>query len=212
MAQITSAYALHLMTAAFAQGYKVSTKRVCRPSCPSQARILDRVAAAANGEGKKPQSSDRAPDFSEESIALAFAEKHSAHLQYVDTWGSWLVWDGLVWRKDETRLALDLARPLCREQARKADTQKLARQLAGASTASAVVRLACTDRRIAATAGEWDRDIWALNTPDGVVDLKTGKLYPHHPDLRMTKITKVGPGGDCPTWIRFLNQVTGGEL
>ena len=167
--------------------------------------------AAAEGKEEKPRSSDRAPAFSEELIALAFAEKHSAQLQYVDTWGQWLVWDGKVWTKDETRLALCLARPLCREQARKADTQKLARQLAGVSTMSAVIRLACTDRRIAATSSEWDQDIWALNTPDGVVDLKTGKLYPHLPDARMTKTTKVGPGGDCPTWIRFLDQVTGGD-
>ena len=26
---------------------------------------------------------------------------------------------------------------------------------------------------------EWDQDLWALNTPGGVVDLRTGKIRPH---------------------------------
>ena len=41
---------------------------------------------------------------------------------------------------------------------------------AHAETVSAVERLARADRRHAATAEEWDRDPWALNTPGGVVE------------------------------------------
>ena len=28
----------------------------------------------------------------------------------------------------------------------------------------------------------------------------------------MTKITTATPGGDCPTWRRFLDEVTGGDV
>ena len=39
--------------------------------------------------------------------------------------------------------------------------------------------LARADRRLAATVDQWDADPWLLNTPDGVVDLKTGGCRPH---------------------------------
>ena len=32
------------------------------------------------------------------------------------------------------------------------------------------------DRRHAATVDQWDADPWLLNTPGGVVDLRTGKI------------------------------------
>lgn len=69
------------------------------------------------------------------------------------------------------------------------------------------------DRRHAATADEWDADLWRLNTPGGVVDLRTGEIRPHDRADRMTKITTITPvpGRPCPTWQRFLGQVTGGD-
>jgi putative DNA primase/helicase len=55
-------------------------------------------------------------------------------------------------------------------------------------------------RRHAATTDEWDADPWLLNTPGGVVDLKTGRMRPHERADRMTKVTTATPSGDCPTW------------
>ena len=53
----------------------------------------------------------------------------------------------------------------------------------------------------AATTDQWDADPWLLNTPGGVVDLRTGADAPARPDDYMTKITAVAPGGDCPLWL-----------
>ena len=44
---------------------------------------------------------------------------------------------------------------------------------------AAVERLARSDRRLAATAEQWDADPWLLNTPKGVVDLRTGSMRAH---------------------------------
>jgi putative DNA primase/helicase len=44
-----------------------------------------------------------------------------------------------------------------------------------------------------------------------VVDLKTGRQRPHDRADRMTKITTATPGGDCPIWRQFLDEVTGGD-
>ena len=54
------------------------------------------------------------PEFSEESLALRFAEQHALDLRYVDMWSKWLIWDGKRWAVDETRRAFDLTRAICR--------------------------------------------------------------------------------------------------
>jgi putative DNA primase/helicase len=81
-----------------------------------------------------------------------------------------------------------------------------------AKKVSSVHTLARTDRRLAATIEQWDTDPMLLNTPDGVVDLRTGDLRPHRPHDYMTMIAKVGPRGDCPKWLAFLHRITGGDL
>jgi putative DNA primase/helicase len=47
-----------------------------------------------------------------------------------------------------------------------------------------------------------------LNTRSGVVDLRTGELKPHTPQLLLTRITTVGlsPDDNHPRWTTFLNQ------
>ena len=39
---------------------------------------------------------------------------------------------------------------------------------------TAVETLARSDRRIASTVEQWDADPWLLNTPGGIIDLRTG--------------------------------------
>src|SRR5690606_38611951 len=84
----------------------------------------------------------------------------------------------------------------------RADRVKGAAKLAASSTVGGVERLARTDRRHAATTDEWDADIWLINTPGGVVDLRTGRMRPHDRADRMTKIASATlvPGSSCPIW------------
>ena len=139
----------------------------------------------------------------EDNLALAFAEGHAGNLRYVAAWGRWLTWDETRWILDDTLHTYDRVRGLCREVSAKASAQLVA----------AVERLARSDRRIAATADQWDAGPWLLNTPGGVIDLQTGSLCPHTPSDYMTKITTVAPDGNCPTptWEAFLDRVTGGD-
>ena len=167
------------------------------------------------GEDSLSGSSDGAVDESvwgtEDDLALAFTRRYHPDWRYVATWGKWMVWDGQRWRAEDTLAATDLIRHVCRQAALKADNPKVAAKLAASSTVSGVERLAKVDRRHAATTEEWDADPWLLNTPGGLIDLKTGRECPHNPSDRMTKITTATPRGECPTWIRFLDEVTGGD-
>ncbi len=78
-------------------------------------------------------------------------------------------------------------------------------------------RVARSLPELSTTVDEWDRDIWLLGTPNGVVDLKTGQLRDGRPEDRITKSTLVAPipldsfkpERDCPTWLKFLDEATG---
>ncbi len=77
---------------------------------------------------------------------------------------------------------------------------------------AAVVNLARADVRHATAPEDWDVDPWALNTPAGIVDLRTGEMRAHDRQALCSKITAVAPAdADCPRWRRFLDEVTGGD-
>jgi putative DNA primase/helicase len=156
-------------------------------------------------------TTETAPANSEEALALAFADRHANKLRYVAQWGQWFIWDSKCWRTDETRQVFSMARALCREAAAELNKASERKRVASAKTRAAVVALACEDRRLAATIEQWDTDPWLLNTPDGVIDLHTGKMREHRPEDYMTKQTAVSPGGDCPKWKTFLGTITGGD-
>jgi putative DNA primase/helicase len=154
---------------------------------------------------------ESAPAFSDEALALRFAQRHAGDLRYVAAWSKWVQWTGSYWRFDDTKLAFDLSRKVCREAAAECNKDKIASNLASAKTVAAVERLALADRRIAATVDQWDADPWLLNTPDGVIDLQIGQRRPHRAEDYQTKITAVGPGGGCPRFLAFLERITGGD-
>jgi putative DNA primase/helicase len=166
-------------------------------------------------EHHAPPPAPQAPEFSEEALALLFTERHAGELRYVLEWGKWFHWTGSKWKDEKTHYVFDLARALCREQGmeslRHSNKQSAAKTMASAKTRAAIVSLAGDDRRIAATIDQWDTDPWLLNTPGGVVDLRTGTLRPHRPEDYMTKITAVAPDGDCPTFMEFLETITAGD-
>lgn len=147
--------------------------------------------------------------FSEDYLADAFSRKLGEDWRFVSAWGQWYQWTGRVWRRDDTRAVFDQIRGICREAARRASEIKS--RLSKASTTSAVEWLARGDRRHAATPDTWDNDPWLLNTPQGIVSLRDGRLGPHYRGAYMTKSASASPKGDCPTWRQFLDTITGGD-
>jgi putative DNA primase/helicase len=153
-------------------------------------------------------------DLTEDGVALAFAAKFKDRLRYCHHTGAWFEWTGSHWQREETKLAFSWARHTCRELARQQEASNgTATALAKAATAAAVERFAQADRAFAVTSAIWDRDPMLLGTPDGVVDLQTGKLRPAVQGDFITKLTAVAPAetADCPLWIKFLNDATGGD-
>jgi putative DNA primase/helicase len=156
-------------------------------------------------------SDDRPPAFSYDALALRFADAHFYRLKFVAAWGRWLSNQGTHWQFDDTMAAFDQVRVTCRRAAAECNKPKVATTIASAKTVAAVKRLAKADRRIAGTIDQWDADPWLLNTPDGVVDLRTGRMRPHNANDYMTKITAVGPGDNCPLFLAFLSTITAND-
>lgn len=174
------------------------------------ARQRSHEAAALPQSGVDPVV-DVPAEYSEESLALAFSQLHGSTLRFVSAWGRWYEWTGLVWRQDDTMHVWDLSRRVCREASSECEKERVAAAVASAKTVAAVEKLARADRRHAAVVSQWDADPWLLNTPGGVVDLKTGKLRPHRADDHITKMAAVAPGGQCPLWQKFLDRVTASD-
>jgi len=148
------------------------------------------------------------PQFSDVALANRFADKYGHKLRYVASWGKWLIWDSTYWRFDDTMQAFDMARDICQSASAECNEHAVSRRIASAQTVAAVEKLARADRRIAATVDQWDNDPWLLNTPGGVIDLRTRTLRLQMATDYMTKITSVAPGGDCPIWADFLLKIT----
>jgi putative DNA primase/helicase len=169
---------------------------------------LSEDEAAAGEDELIETKTPTAPALSEEAIALDFATRHNDKLRYVAKWSQWYGWGNGCWHIDETRRVFTLAREICREVANKVNKSSERKRIASAKTRAAIVSLAGEDHRLAATIDQWDTDPWVLNTPDGVVDLRTGNLRPHKIADYTTKQTAVSPRGECPLWNKFMETVT----
>jgi putative DNA primase/helicase len=123
-----------------------------RDEGPDAVRARHDNAPKYDGNRQRSRSHDvRPPKFSDEALALRFAEQHASDLRHVAEWSRsrWLIWDGQRWCPDGTLLAFDLARKLCREASTECKKDKIARSITSANTVAAVERLAKADRRLA---------------------------------------------------------------
>jgi hypothetical protein len=131
-----------------------------------QARFNDipRLVEGAEQLREPEADASEAPAFSDEALALRFATERAADTRHVAAWSKWLRYAGTRWHTDETIGTFDTARAVCRMVAREANKASMRRTLASAKTVAAVERLARSDRRLAATAEQWDADAWTFNT------------------------------------------------
>jgi len=172
------------------------------------------VSLESTGASEAAATNTPPPAFSEDALALQFADLHLDDFRHVKEQGCWYIFKDGVWQEDRTCKTLDAARSVCRHATADPAASKMSdgqiRSLASSRTASALLKLASADRRLALTAECFDCDFLALNTPMGVIDLRTGAMRPVRPSDYMTKITTVGPDPTCPRplWDSFLKRVT----
>lgn len=140
-------------------------------------------------------------------------------LRYVAARGAWYVWDGSYWVPDATEQARAAVGEAMREVSIRetagnqgAQVVRDAKLMESANTLGRVMSLVRADRGIAVKVDALDANLWALNTPGGVVNLKDGTVNPGLPEQLHTKVTKVAPQPtEVPMWLKFLTETTGGD-
>ena len=147
-----------------------------------------------------------------ERLVDQFGEK----IRYVTDSRRWLIYDGRRWaRRPQTEIikfAMETVRMILAEIDHvPGDLQKEHAKWAKKSEAkdklTAMVDLAKSDTRIAVDEAAFDTNPMLFNVENGVIDLKTGLLHPHHPDFLLSKIANVkyDPDAKCPIWDKAMS-------
>ena len=147
------------------------------------------------------------------------AEAIKDQVRYSEALG-FTVWDGMRHRPDDTRevwrLACDTAIESFREAVASGDKDRIrfAATSTNESKIAAAIELLKSELGVAIHASAFDRDKWKLNTPSGIVDLRTRELKPHDPAGFFTKVTGAfyREGATCPRFLTFLDEIFGHSL
>lgn len=148
-------------------------------------------------------------EVTEDRAAEHFAAIYRDRLAYCHSAGCWYEYDGSIWRQHKTPLAFHYSRELLRTLSQ---NLKSPGQFQKTRFALGVEKFAQADPIFSRTSEHWNPDPYLLGTPDGTVDLRTGRLRTSMPSDRINRATAVPPSdGDCPVWLEFLKSATGGD-
>lgn len=193
---------------------------------------------ALRGLQPQPGGSLRPLDFSNVGQARVFAADTAGEVLYSEGTG-WLCWDGHKFAQSEAAVHLRFHNLTDRQliEARKdvhaavdalADADEIAAGEAKRQQAAARAYLKFVQQQrnaggikaalgeaahmVAVGVDELDADPFALNTPGGVIDLRTGQPRPNDPADRCTKCTAVAPSDKgAALWAAFVDRFACGD-
>jgi P4 family phage/plasmid primase-like protien len=122
--------------------------------------------------------------------ALRLISAHGDKFRRVADMHRWFHWDDARWATDhDERKIREAARELARSLPEDDKGDSFKRVSMSATGISSAVRLAQSDPRVSILAVDLDSHPELINTPSGVVDLRTGTIMPHNPALLLTRLT-----------------------
>lgn len=150
-------------------------------------------------------------DLTEDKAAEVFATLYRDRLAYCHDEGAWYEYDGSIWRVHRTPLAFHYARELMRNLSMALNSPG---QFQKTKFAAGVERFAQADPVFARTSDHWNSDAFLLGTPSGTVDLRSGRLRDSAARDNINKATAIPPApqSECPLWLDFLHDATGGDV
>jgi putative DNA primase/helicase len=151
--------------------------------------------------------------------AEMFAARHAANLRFDHAAQIWRRWTGHHWTvdrdgavrrlaKETLRARLDAAATLTQDTERKEEI-RWSLQSESRRGLDAMLALAQSERPLAVTGDDWDRQPMLLGVQNGVIDLETGALRDGHPDDGITRVAPIAcdPTATCPRWDRFIAEI-----
>lgn len=156
--------------------------------------------------------------LSDDGNAQRLAQTHYRTLRCAKGVG-WIAYHDGMWQRSAD-IALNKARETARaimDDADPEDTRcpigKWAEESLSAHKIESMLRLAKSDPALSIEPKQLNSNPFLLGCTNAVVDLKTGRDMPHDPGYLITNQAAVRYDREavCPTWIRFLQDVTEGN-
>lgn len=145
--------------------------------------------------------------------ARRLVDWHAETIRRVSDMGAWFRWDGQRWERDYDGAYIRHRARLLAEELPEVDAEdrKFKRNSLSAVGLSSAVRIAEPDPLVTIRATDLDAHSYLLNTQSGVVDLRTGRLERHVPDLLLSRIcpSDVDLDAGHPRWDAFLDETFG---
>lgn len=148
--------------------------------------------------------------------ALALVDDYGDVIRYCPERGRWLTWTGAQWGWCEpgSGTIREYAKQVARQlpELDKPDVAHKQRSLSAHGT-TAMLTQAASDPRIVIDYSQLDNNPWELNTPGGIVDLRTGVLRTPDPDALHTRMALCAPDptADPGRWHEFLTDTFGDD-
>jgi len=141
----------------------------------------------------------------------------------VDT-GKWIKWNGLIWEVDNTNgiVAFQEMLELFEKQVDtiqnmdskvRSEHKKFISASYNMAKIQAALSLVSIYPSISVGAANLDQNQYLFATNNSIIDLKTGSETTPSRDQLITKFSEVeyNKNSTCPTWLKFLDTVTGGN-
>lgn len=173
-------------------------------------------ATALQAAAPAPASSTTTYAHSDDGNALALVDEFGHRIRYCADRGRWLHWTGIRWEwcASGGGAVREYAKVVARQLGddTPAAARHKARSLGAIGTTSMLIQ-AATDPRVVVTLDQLDAHAWELNTPAGIVNLRTGELHPADPARLHTRVTTASPDPDADPgrWLEFLADTFAGH-
>ena len=133
--------------------------------------------------------------YTAKNIALGLASLVADYFRYVSDTGTWIRYDGARWVPAKTSIVRQLVEGVTQAErdaavASKDEAREAVSTALNAARFDANV-VASLEPRLSVGIADLDADPDVLNVKNGVLNLRTGMLYPHSPSHLMTKIADV---------------------
>ena len=146
-------------------------------------------------------------DPTQDQYAMAVERAYKDRFLFAHLIDSWFEWNGRQWIKDPQSRVFAVVRKMSRtlNSDGKKEPQK-------SSFYRGVLDILKHSQVFSTAGGNFDADNYLLNTPAGVVNLRTGQMGPHDPRLHLSRMTLVGPEPSEPQlFLKVLGEITAGD-
>jgi putative DNA primase/helicase len=149
---------------------------------------------------------------------------HGDNIRYTNENG-WYIWNGVHWQEDTTFMICQWYRMMVGQlstalvgddvigEEQRAALNKWIKRSQTENIMKASINVARSIPGITVPLSTFDTSRYFIAFQNGVVDLRSGELYPHERKYHFTSVSSEEylPNRECPKWKAFLDQIFGGD-